>query len=76
MAFTANEDLTARDVEVAWRFALKCDPGEYDSREAFIANFAPDKYAKYVRICDVRDKSMARVHVSAVGRTPTVDDTD
>ena len=67
VAFMTQQDLTARDIELAWRFALKVDPGDYDSKADFLANFTAEKYDKHVRICNARDDMMSRVHVSDDG---------
>ena len=67
IAFTTQRDLTARDVELAWRFALKVDPGDHDNEADFLANFTAEKYQRYVRVCDVRDDTMRRVEISDSG---------
>lgn len=67
VAFMTQQDLTPRDVELAWRFAIKSDRERYDSDSAFLANFTPEKYDKHVRICNVRDETMSRVSFGADG---------
>ena len=74
VTFMALQDLTPRDIELAWRFALKNDPGDYESHEAFLTQFTPEKYEKHVRICNARDEMMSRVHISEDGSAMTIDE--
>ena len=74
VAFMTEQDLTPRDIEVAWRFAHKMDPERFESHDAFLAGFTPEKYDKHVRICNVRDEAMSRVSIGADG-TLVIDET-